>query len=66
MALSVEGVIDRRMCGGESVRRTGGLEALHPSFSLPYREMRILGPVVDPTAGYVASYHPKFAQCRTI
>ena len=66
MALNVEGVIDRCMCGEESLRRTGGLEALHPSFSLPYREMRILGPVVDPTAGYVASSHPKFAQCRAI
>jgi len=54
------------MCGEESLRRTGGLEALHPSFSLPYREMRILGPIVDPTAGYVASSHPKFAQCRAI
>ena len=49
MALNVEGVIDRCMCGEKSLRRTGGLEALHPSFSLPYREMRILGPIVDPT-----------------
>ncbi len=66
MALNVEGVIDRCMCGEQSLRRTGGLKALHPSFSLPYREMRILDPIVDPTAGYVASSHPKFAQCRAI
>ncbi len=66
MALNVEGVIDRCMCGEELLRRTGGLEALHPSFSPPYRVMRILGPIVDPTAGYVASSYPKFAQCRAI
>ena len=66
MALNVEGVIDRCMRGDKSLRRTGVLEAVQPSFSLPYREMRILGPIVDPTAGYVASSHPKFAQCRAI
>jgi hypothetical protein len=62
MALKVEGVIDRCMCGEESLRRTSGLEAPHPLLSLPYRETRILGPAVDPTAGYVASSHPRFAQ----
>jgi len=66
MALNVEGVIDRCMCGEESLRGTSWFESLHPSFSLPYREMRILGPIVDPTAGYVASSQSKFAQCRAI
>jgi len=56
MALNVEGAIDRCMCGEESLRRTGGIEALHPSFSLPYRQMRILGPIVDPSAGDVAAF----------
>ena len=62
----MEGVIDRCMCGEESLRRSGGLEALHPSFMLPYREMRILGPIVDPSAGDVASLHAKITQCRAM
>ena len=66
MALNVEGVIDRCMCGEEPLRRSGVLEALHPSFSLPYREMRILGPIVDPSAGDVASLRAKITQCCAI
>ena len=58
MALNVEGVIDRCMCGEESLRRTGGLEALHPSFSLPYREMRILGSIVTSPARDMHALHP--------
>ena len=66
IALNVEGAIDRCMCGEESLRRTGGIEALHPSFSLPYRQMRILGPIVDPSAGDVASLHGKITLCCAI
>jgi hypothetical protein len=35
-------------------------EPLHPSFSLPYRQMRIL----SPSAGDVSSLHAKITQSR--
>jgi len=66
MALNIEGVVDGGVRRKKSLSRTGGFETLHAPFSLAYRQKRILGPIVDPTAGYVASSHPKFAQCRAI
>ena len=57
MALDIEGVVDCGVCRKKSLGRAGRFETLHAPFSLAYRQMRILGPIVDPTAGYVASSH---------
>ncbi len=66
MTLDIEGVVDGGVGGEKPLRRSWWLEALHPSFSLPNRQMRILSPIVTPCAGEMFLGHTKIAQCSTV
>ena len=63
MALDLEGVVDGSVGGEKPLRRSLWLEALHPSFSLSNRQVRILRPIVAPSAGNVLLRHAGLMQC---
>ncbi len=56
MALDVEGVVDGSMDGQKALRRSRRLEALHSSFALPDRQVRILCPIAFPAANPAAKF----------
>ena len=66
MALRVEGIVDGGMGGQKPLRRSGRLEALHPSLSLSNRQMGILRPVVLPAPELMPLRQVEIAQRSAI
>ena len=66
MTLDVEGVVDGGMGGQKSLRLTGRPKALHPSLSLPNRQMRVLSAIVASPSRDVSAIHAEIAQRSTV
>ena len=66
MALDVEGVVNGGVRGKKSLCRTPAFEALHLAFPSSGWLMRVLSPVVTPSARLMALHYLKVTSSRSI